>query len=361
MQLVTASRKGMCFTQARKMLILLPYIMDQLQGANSNTSVAALPVLSNMLQLLEEKMPSLVALVLADKLQPLFDNVKLTRDWCPISRATGPVRGPGPCLCPLAWALVHATTAPVLCQGTLCLAVPRPWPCAKADPSLPLAAPCHSPPCSTCCGRGWEEQRARSGPGSEGQAMPNGCPFLSPHSAWGLWGSETCPPRRERQKSLGKPVLLLQDSPKFPSSLCTDLPWLGLPAMGGTMVAGPGLVLMCPVIVPSPVDAHTALAASPQPSTATAGSLSLALSPEDPSPCAGCWVPSAAPGLTCRTELAHCGAGLPGAVSHGLQVCLQLLRADLGMSISTSARLASLLTMGLGRLGLKSSSPASHQ
>ncbi|XP_052632027.1 maestro heat-like repeat-containing protein family member 6 [Harpia harpyja] len=58
----------------RKALILLPYVMEQLQGADSDASAAALPVLGNMLQLLEGKTLSLTALALADKLQPLFDD-----------------------------------------------------------------------------------------------------------------------------------------------------------------------------------------------------------------------------------------------------------------------------------------------
>ncbi|KFZ51617.1 hypothetical protein N338_06296, partial [Podiceps cristatus] len=59
---------------ARRTLVLLPYIMEQLQRANSETSVAVLPVLSDMLRLLEGKMRSVVALAAADKLQRLFDN-----------------------------------------------------------------------------------------------------------------------------------------------------------------------------------------------------------------------------------------------------------------------------------------------
>ncbi|KAF1537889.1 Maestro heat-like repeat-containing protein family member 7, partial [Eudyptula albosignata] len=59
---------------ARKTLVLLPYVMEQLQGADSDASAVALPVLSNMLQLLEGRMPSLTALALADKLRPLFND-----------------------------------------------------------------------------------------------------------------------------------------------------------------------------------------------------------------------------------------------------------------------------------------------
>ncbi|NXD82399.1 MROH5 protein, partial [Halcyon senegalensis] len=57
---------------ARKTLVLLPHVMGQLQGADRDASAAALPVLRNMLWLLEGRMPSLTALALADKLWPLF-------------------------------------------------------------------------------------------------------------------------------------------------------------------------------------------------------------------------------------------------------------------------------------------------
>ncbi|NXS45435.1 MROH7 protein, partial [Balaeniceps rex] len=59
---------------ARKTLDLLPYVMEQLQGADSDASAMALPVFSDMFQLLEGKMPSLTALALADKLQSLFNH-----------------------------------------------------------------------------------------------------------------------------------------------------------------------------------------------------------------------------------------------------------------------------------------------
>ncbi|NXQ90619.1 MROH7 protein, partial [Nyctibius grandis] len=59
---------------ARTTLFLLPYIMVQLQGADSDATAAALPILGNMLQLLEGQMPSLTALELAGKLRPLFTN-----------------------------------------------------------------------------------------------------------------------------------------------------------------------------------------------------------------------------------------------------------------------------------------------
>ncbi|NWH52387.1 MROH5 protein, partial [Fregata magnificens] len=59
---------------ARKTLVLLPYVMERLQGPDSDASAAALPVLGNMLQLLEGKMSSRIALALAEKLQPLFND-----------------------------------------------------------------------------------------------------------------------------------------------------------------------------------------------------------------------------------------------------------------------------------------------
>lgn len=75
---------GCCFTkrrwhltQARKTFVLLPYIIEQLQGADSGARAAALLVLRSVLQLLEGKMLSLTALALAEKLQPLFNDVRL--------------------------------------------------------------------------------------------------------------------------------------------------------------------------------------------------------------------------------------------------------------------------------------------
>ncbi|NWQ96345.1 MROH7 protein, partial [Burhinus bistriatus] len=59
---------------ASKTLVLLPYVMEQLQGADSDTGAVALPVLSNMLRLLEGKASSLTALALAGKLRPFFDD-----------------------------------------------------------------------------------------------------------------------------------------------------------------------------------------------------------------------------------------------------------------------------------------------
>ncbi|NXJ64714.1 MROH5 protein, partial [Rostratula benghalensis] len=59
-------------TIARETLVLLPHVMEQLQGGDSDASAVALSVLSNMLQLMEVKASSSIALALADKLRPLF-------------------------------------------------------------------------------------------------------------------------------------------------------------------------------------------------------------------------------------------------------------------------------------------------
>ncbi|NXL44764.1 MROH5 protein, partial [Podilymbus podiceps] len=59
---------------AKKTLVLLPYVTEQLQSADSSVSALALTVLANMLQLLKRKMPSLITLGLAEKLQPLFND-----------------------------------------------------------------------------------------------------------------------------------------------------------------------------------------------------------------------------------------------------------------------------------------------
>ncbi|NWX81301.1 MROH5 protein, partial [Alca torda] len=59
---------------ARRTLVLLPYIMELLEDADSDARTVALPVLGNMLWLLERKACSLTALALADKLWPLFED-----------------------------------------------------------------------------------------------------------------------------------------------------------------------------------------------------------------------------------------------------------------------------------------------
>ncbi|KFV08904.1 hypothetical protein N339_08077, partial [Pterocles gutturalis] len=59
---------------ARRTLGLLPHVMEQLQGADSDARAVALPVLDNMLQLLTGKTLSLTVLELDKKLWLLFDD-----------------------------------------------------------------------------------------------------------------------------------------------------------------------------------------------------------------------------------------------------------------------------------------------
>ncbi|NXK20111.1 MROH5 protein, partial [Arenaria interpres] len=78
----------------RKTLVLLPDVMEQLQG---DDSAVALTVLTNMLRLLEGKASSPTALALAEKLRPFFDDesntmrqlsIRLFRDT--MGRVVGP-------------------------------------------------------------------------------------------------------------------------------------------------------------------------------------------------------------------------------------------------------------------------------
>ncbi|KFQ89073.1 hypothetical protein N337_04287, partial [Phoenicopterus ruber ruber] len=57
---------------ARKTLVLLPYVMEQLQGAGSDATAVALPVLGNMLQLLEGKAGPLLTMGLGLRSSPLL-------------------------------------------------------------------------------------------------------------------------------------------------------------------------------------------------------------------------------------------------------------------------------------------------
>ena len=122
-QLLLYKTEVVCLTQARKTLILLPYIMERLQGADSDASAVALPVLGNMLQLLEGKTSSLTALALAGKLRPLFDDVRLGENPVPSSPGTS---------------IRASHRGPCALQGD---ALPR----SPQTPSLPLAAPCCIP------------------------------------------------------------------------------------------------------------------------------------------------------------------------------------------------------------------------
>ncbi|KFV19825.1 hypothetical protein N340_07250, partial [Tauraco erythrolophus] len=59
---------------AKKSLVLLPVVMEQLEHGDGGASDMVLPVLTNMLQLLEGKESSRTALALADKLWWLFND-----------------------------------------------------------------------------------------------------------------------------------------------------------------------------------------------------------------------------------------------------------------------------------------------
>ncbi|XP_040449319.1 uncharacterized protein LOC121087890 [Falco naumanni] len=101
---------------ARKTLVLLPYVMERLQADDSDDSAVALSVLDNMLQLPAGKKPSLIALALADKLQPLFDNVRLAES---------------PMLPSLSTSFASPTAAPMLCRRMLCPAAPSHCRCPR--------------------------------------------------------------------------------------------------------------------------------------------------------------------------------------------------------------------------------------
>lgn len=103
-----------CFIQARKMLVLLPDVMETLQDANSDVKMKALVFLGNMMGHVKGDEASLMALRLAEKLLPLFDDVRLPwepelyrwalcYDSCPAARPCGEHWGRAPLLAPLAW------------------------------------------------------------------------------------------------------------------------------------------------------------------------------------------------------------------------------------------------------------------
>ncbi|KGL90093.1 Maestro heat-like repeat-containing protein family member 1, partial [Charadrius vociferus] len=73
-RLLLYKKEVACFPQAKKSLVLLPYVMEQLQSDESDARAAALPVLGDMLRLLEGKTSSHTTLELAEKLRPLFDD-----------------------------------------------------------------------------------------------------------------------------------------------------------------------------------------------------------------------------------------------------------------------------------------------
>lgn len=70
-------KEGVFFPQARPMIIFLPCVMELLQDADSDIRAVALPILSNLLQLLEGVKLSLMALALAGKLPALINDVRI--------------------------------------------------------------------------------------------------------------------------------------------------------------------------------------------------------------------------------------------------------------------------------------------
>ncbi|XP_040537636.1 uncharacterized protein LOC112533354 isoform X8 [Gallus gallus] len=71
-------KEGVFFPQARPMIIFLPCVMELLQDADSDIRAVALPILSNLLQLLEGVKLSLMALALAGKLPALINDESST-------------------------------------------------------------------------------------------------------------------------------------------------------------------------------------------------------------------------------------------------------------------------------------------
>ena len=74
-------RRPVCFVQARKMLVLLPDIMETLPAANTNVTVKALVVITNVICHMKWEEANRIALRLVEKLLPLFDDVRLL--WLP--------------------------------------------------------------------------------------------------------------------------------------------------------------------------------------------------------------------------------------------------------------------------------------
>ncbi|KFQ22620.1 hypothetical protein N331_08380, partial [Merops nubicus] len=69
---------------ARKTLVLLPHVMERLQGTDSETSAATLAVLGEMLRLLDQRTLRCTAPALADLLWQLFGNELDTVRECSI-------------------------------------------------------------------------------------------------------------------------------------------------------------------------------------------------------------------------------------------------------------------------------------
>ena len=107
-------KETVCFIQARKIPVLLPDIVETLQDANSDVKMKALVFLRNMMGHTKREEASLIALQLAEKLLPLFDDVRLPwepqpcrwalcKDSCPSAQPCGQHSGRAPLLAPLVW------------------------------------------------------------------------------------------------------------------------------------------------------------------------------------------------------------------------------------------------------------------
>ena len=66
----------MCSVQARKMLVLLPDIMENLLAASSDIRMKALMLFINVIPHMKREEAKLIALRLAEKLLLLFDDVR---------------------------------------------------------------------------------------------------------------------------------------------------------------------------------------------------------------------------------------------------------------------------------------------
>ena len=91
------------------MVVLLPDIMETLQDANTDVKMKALLFLGNMMAHMKREEASLIALQLAEKLLPLFDDVRLPWEPEPYrwalckAQPSGHRSGRAPLLAPLPW------------------------------------------------------------------------------------------------------------------------------------------------------------------------------------------------------------------------------------------------------------------
>lgn len=152
------------------MQVLLPDIMENLQDANADAKMKALVFLRSMMGDAKTEEASLIAVQLAEKLPPLFDDVRLPRapqpyrwalctDSCPSAQPGGQRSGRAALLAPLAWPFralgplsLSCTAGPqLLCSGS----EPRASPLTSATLTplltvgrerLLMKSPC-APPC----------------------------------------------------------------------------------------------------------------------------------------------------------------------------------------------------------------------